>query len=148
MLPAEIGVLQIEIGLDKKTGNPFFETPFKPEPSIVFFDRLPFVTVIKLSACTEMHPCPVQKGPASVPHSPQDDKASFLFQRAQTYTPRRRRRREPIKIITHVSKKRRTIFISNTPSRVMNNKGEKCLPSQRKKESINSPITSKTRCSA
>ena len=47
MLPAEIGVLQIEIGPDEKTGNPLFETSLQLKLSVVCLDGFPFITVIK-----------------------------------------------------------------------------------------------------
>jgi hypothetical protein len=47
VLPAEIGVLQIEIGPDEKTGHPLFIAPLQLKFSVVFLDGFSFVTVKK-----------------------------------------------------------------------------------------------------
>jgi hypothetical protein len=47
VLPGEIGVLQIEIGPNEKTGHPLFIAPFELEFSVVFLDGFSFIPIEK-----------------------------------------------------------------------------------------------------
>jgi hypothetical protein len=47
VIPAEIGILQIEIGPYEKAGNPLFETSFELEFSVVLLDGFSFIPIEK-----------------------------------------------------------------------------------------------------